>query len=264
MAKHPSYSFSLDSKTLFTSSDDSENYDLLSEKLWKDRIFLKCVKSLSDYIVIPRSKLENLSRNLVPAELQIQALFEILCNQKLHYNNPLKYNKSVATKSYYLKSLGLDLSLELDQLIDESGTSFDHLKVPQHRTYMLPARYIDAKHNLDTNFKALVSKSFKLLHTHWERTGVISDGDVGLEVDKKYNTIAKNTLGKNIGCTATPYLPLEGCNILKGLRRIFNKRPSPFMINSGSNTYICNNIPSFTFLFKVKQTLDRYGQRKCI
>lgn len=82
---------------------------------------------------------------------------------------------------------------------------------------------------------------------------------MGLEVDKKYNTIAKNTLGKNIGCTATPYLPLEGCNILKGLRRIFNKRPSPFMINSGSNTYICNNIPSFTFLFKVKQTLDRYG-----
>ncbi|XP_953820.1 uncharacterized protein TA06590 [Theileria annulata] len=259
MAKHPSYSFSLDSKTLFSTSEDEQNYDLMSEKLWKDRSFLKCVKSLSKYIVIPKSKLENLSRNLVPAELQIQALLEILSNQKLHYNNPLKYDKSSATRSCYLKSLGLDLTLELDQLIDESGTSFEHLKVPQYWTYMLPARYIEAKHNLDTDFKTLVSKSFKLLHKYWQKSGLISDdGDVTFEVEQKFNTIAKNTIGKNIGCVSTPYLPIGGYSILKRFGTLF-KRPSPFTVNCDSGTYVCNNLPSFPFLFKVKQTLDKYG-----
>ncbi|BAM39446.1 conserved hypothetical protein [Theileria orientalis strain Shintoku] len=260
--KHPSYSFSLDSKTLFTSEGDEENHDLSGERLWKDTRFINYVKTLSKLINIPKIKIHQLSKNLNPVELQLQTVLEILYYQKAHYTDPLKYSKSIATKRYYIKALGPDLSIEMDKLIDESNTCFEHGKVPEHWMSILPASSIERRHNLEMNFRNLVTRSFKMLYSHWKNMGLISEsGDILNEIRPKYNTIAKNSLGKNIGAKSAPYLLFGESSLWSRLKRKLANEHDAFLISRDSDeiSYVPNNIPSIKFLYKVKSTLNKYG-----
>ncbi|EKX74097.1 conserved hypothetical protein [Theileria equi strain WA] len=267
MVKHPFFVPSLIGTTILSSSTDGTK-DVYK---WKNHPFFDYYSKLESLLNVKFSKLRNVSFHMKPIELHMQSLCELLNKQKKHYKDPLNCERAIPTKSQYLKSFGLDLSLSLEELFDESETSLNSNEQPNHWSSVLPARFIERNYELDSKFDRLVHKSFALLKKHWVEKGYMDeDGNLLDEPIYKFNLVSKNTLGTNVGAKSAPYL-LLGVKRRFGFFKRHENKEEVFLTEDLSSkddssisdpydiSYIPDQIPSTESLYSINQSLVTHG-----